>query len=133
MERKHVKYQRLIDFCKTLPPTPTAVAHPCDESSLRGAVDAAKLGPYRTDPGRSTGADRGSCDRSALRGLVEQQVRRYSRETPFAYSRWLDGAVSIATVQRGAPRQRPETTPEASPRRRLDNDIYCYRFTGQTD
>ena len=33
----------LIDVCKTLPPTPTAVAHPCDESSLRGAVDAAKL------------------------------------------------------------------------------------------
>jgi len=44
MERKHEKYQRLLDFCKTLPPTPTAVAHPCDESSLRGAVDAAKLG-----------------------------------------------------------------------------------------
>jgi phosphate acetyltransferase len=44
MERKHEKYQRLIDTCKTLPPTPTAVAHPCDESSLRGAVDAAKLG-----------------------------------------------------------------------------------------
>ena len=44
MERTHEKYQRLIDFCKTLPPTPTAVAHPCDESSLRGAVDAAKIG-----------------------------------------------------------------------------------------
>jgi len=44
MERKHEKYERLLDFCKTLPPTPTAVAHPCDESSLRGAVDAAKLG-----------------------------------------------------------------------------------------
>ena len=44
MERKHDKYQRLIDFCKTLPPTPTAVAHPCDESSLRGAVDAAAMG-----------------------------------------------------------------------------------------
>jgi phosphate acetyltransferase len=44
MERTHDKYQRLIDFCKVLPPTPTAVAHPCDESSLRGAVDAAKLG-----------------------------------------------------------------------------------------
>jgi len=42
--RAHEKYQRLIDFCKSLPPTPTAVAHPCDESSLRGAVDAAKLG-----------------------------------------------------------------------------------------
>jgi len=36
MERKHEKYQRLLDVCKTLPPTPTAVAHPCDESSLRG-------------------------------------------------------------------------------------------------
>jgi hypothetical protein len=27
-----------------LPAIPTAVAHPCDESSLAGAVDAAKLG-----------------------------------------------------------------------------------------
>jgi phosphate acetyltransferase len=44
MQRKHEKYQRLLDLCATLPPTPTAVAHPCDESSLRGAVDAAKLG-----------------------------------------------------------------------------------------
>ncbi len=42
--RVHEKYQRLLDFCKSLPPTPTAVAHPCDESSLRGAVDAARLG-----------------------------------------------------------------------------------------
>jgi phosphate acetyltransferase len=44
MERKHEKYQRLLDFCKSLPPTTTAVAHPCDQSSLAGAVDAAKLG-----------------------------------------------------------------------------------------
>jgi phosphate acetyltransferase len=44
MERAHEKYQRLIDLCKSLPPTPTAIAHPCDESSLRGAVDAARLG-----------------------------------------------------------------------------------------
>ncbi len=44
MEREHAKYQHLIDVCKTLPPTPTAVVHPCDESSLRGAVEAAKLG-----------------------------------------------------------------------------------------
>ncbi|HTR58698.1 MAG TPA: phosphate acetyltransferase [Casimicrobiaceae bacterium] len=42
--RPHVKYQKLLDFCKTLPPTPTAVAHPCDQTSLEGAVDAAKLG-----------------------------------------------------------------------------------------
>jgi phosphate acetyltransferase len=44
MERKHEKYDRLLSFCKTLPATTTAVAHPCDESSLRGAVDAARLG-----------------------------------------------------------------------------------------
>lgn len=44
MERKHEKYQRLIEACKALPPTPTAVAHPCDETSLSGAVDAARLG-----------------------------------------------------------------------------------------
>ena len=42
-ERTHAKYDRLLEFCKTLPPTQTAVAHPCDESSLRGAVDAARL------------------------------------------------------------------------------------------
>src|SRR5438552_16457045 len=44
MEQGHEKYQRLLDFCKSLPPTTVAVAHPCDESSLRGAVDAARLG-----------------------------------------------------------------------------------------
>ena len=44
MERKHEKYERLLSFCKALPPTTTAVVHPCDESSLRGAVDAARLG-----------------------------------------------------------------------------------------
>ncbi len=40
----HEKYQRLIDTAKALKPVPTAVAHPCDESSLSAAVDAAKLG-----------------------------------------------------------------------------------------
>src|SRR3954469_8918799 len=44
MERKHEKYERLIALCKTLPPAPTAVAHPCDENSLKGAVEAAQLG-----------------------------------------------------------------------------------------
>jgi phosphate acetyltransferase len=44
MDVKHAKYQRLIDYCRTIPPTPTAVAHPCDRTSLQGALDAAKLG-----------------------------------------------------------------------------------------
>jgi phosphate acetyltransferase len=42
--RVHEKYQRLLEFCRTLPATPTAVAHPCDETSLESAVDAARLG-----------------------------------------------------------------------------------------
>lgn len=43
-ERTHEKYQRLLDSCRLLAPTPTAVAHACDQSSLEGAVDAARLG-----------------------------------------------------------------------------------------
>lgn len=37
-------YQRLITAVQTMRPTRTVVAHPCDESSLAGAADAAKLG-----------------------------------------------------------------------------------------
>ena len=44
MEPKHEKYRRLIDYCRDLPPLPTAVAHPCDASSLAGALEAARIG-----------------------------------------------------------------------------------------
>jgi phosphate acetyltransferase len=44
MEPKHAKYHRLIAHCQTLAPMPTAVAHPCDRSSLEGAVEAAQKG-----------------------------------------------------------------------------------------
>jgi phosphate acetyltransferase len=44
MNGPHEKYQRLIDYCRSLEPTPTAVAHPCDPSALEGAVQAAELG-----------------------------------------------------------------------------------------
>ncbi|HKY03070.1 MAG TPA: phosphate acetyltransferase [Burkholderiales bacterium] len=40
----HEKYDRLIAKAKACKPVPTAVAHPCDESSLSGAIDAARLG-----------------------------------------------------------------------------------------
>ena len=42
MEPNHEKYQRLIARCKALEPVACAVVHPCDESSLRAAVDAAQ-------------------------------------------------------------------------------------------
>jgi phosphate acetyltransferase len=44
MEQTHEKYRRLIDYCRELPPTPTAVVHPCDKSSLEGAVEAGRAG-----------------------------------------------------------------------------------------
>jgi phosphate acetyltransferase len=40
----HAKYQRLLDACRGLPPTPTAVVHPCDAVALEAAVGAARLG-----------------------------------------------------------------------------------------
>jgi len=43
----HEKYQRLIDAATALPPVPTAVAHPCSENALAGAIDAAKRGLIR--------------------------------------------------------------------------------------
>jgi phosphate acetyltransferase len=42
--RQHHKYDRLITATRKLAPLPTAVAHPCDESSLRGVVEAAQAG-----------------------------------------------------------------------------------------
>ena len=40
--RQHEKYERLIGAAKAMPPLATAVAHPCDEASLKGALEAAE-------------------------------------------------------------------------------------------
>ncbi len=44
MNNTHTRFKALMDRCKGLAPTPTAVAHPCDQSSLEGALEAAKAG-----------------------------------------------------------------------------------------
>ncbi|WP_440641404.1 phosphate acetyltransferase [Bradyrhizobium sp. PUT101] len=41
------KYDRLIATAKAVPAVPTVVVHPCDETSLRGAVDSAQAGIIR--------------------------------------------------------------------------------------
>src|SRR6185295_9021674 len=41
---KHQKYERLLARAKTFPAVITAVVHPCDQSSLSAAVDAAQAG-----------------------------------------------------------------------------------------
>lgn len=38
------KYEQILTRCESLSPIPTAIAYPCDSSSLSGAVEAAKLG-----------------------------------------------------------------------------------------
>src|SRR5262245_49941145 len=38
------KYERLIKAAQAVPPVPTIVVHPCDETSLRGAMDSASAG-----------------------------------------------------------------------------------------
>lgn len=40
----HQKYERLIAAAQKLEALPTAVAHPCDETSLTGAIEAADAG-----------------------------------------------------------------------------------------
>lgn len=41
---RHEKYERLIATAQRVEPLTTAVAHPCDEVSLRGAIEAADAG-----------------------------------------------------------------------------------------
>src|SRR5271169_884397 len=38
------KYERLIARAKQLPPTATIVVHPCEETALRGPIEAADAG-----------------------------------------------------------------------------------------
>jgi phosphate acetyltransferase len=45
--RRHEKYDRLIALAREVTAVATAVAHPCDETSLQGAVDAAAAGMIR--------------------------------------------------------------------------------------
>src|SRR5215470_5085173 len=41
--KAHEKYQRVIEAAAAAGPVLTAVAHPCDEVSLKGAIEAARL------------------------------------------------------------------------------------------
>jgi phosphate acetyltransferase len=38
------KYENLISLAREVPSATTVIVHPCDETSLRGAVAAAELG-----------------------------------------------------------------------------------------
>ena len=71
MGHTHEKYQRLIARTGTLDPVSCAVAHPCDESSLRATVEAAHDGlivPVLVGPARRIRAVAAEC-RLDLTGL----------------------------------------------------------------
>jgi phosphate acetyltransferase len=38
------KYEHLLERCQGIDPIPTAVAHPCEETALSGAIEAAEHG-----------------------------------------------------------------------------------------
>ena len=79
MEQKHEKYQRLIAACQALEPMPCAVVHPCDESALRGAVDAAKQGlltPILIGPEQKIRAVAARCELEATRRPTSRYVLR---------------------------------------------------------
>jgi hypothetical protein len=44
LEPPQSKYDRIIARAKKVPPAATLVVYPCDESSLRGAMEAAEAG-----------------------------------------------------------------------------------------
>src|SRR3954464_12058525 len=43
-QAQHSKYDRLIAAAKDVPSAKTILVHPCDETSLRGGLEAANLG-----------------------------------------------------------------------------------------
>lgn len=59
------KYDLLIAATRQHPPVPTIVAHPCDETSLRGALDAAEaklISPILVGPEAKIRATAAKCD-----------------------------------------------------------------------
>src|SRR5262245_51435561 len=97
MERSHEKYQRLIGRCKSLEPVACAVAHPCDESSLRGALEAAQEGlvrPVLAGPEKKIRAVAADCklDLSGV-SIVDSPHSEASAEAAVALAR--EGKVDV--------------------------------------
>ena len=84
----HAKYERLIARAKEVPAVATVVVHPCDETSLRGAVEAAEAGiivPILVGPAakitavaREHGLDIAASKSSTRRTATPRRPRRSS-------------------------------------------------------
>jgi len=63
--RTHEKYERLIKRAAALAPLPTIVVHPCEETSLKGAIEAAEariIAPILVGPAERVRKVAQSCD-----------------------------------------------------------------------
>ncbi len=77
---RHEKYERLVAAAQRLSPLPTAVAQPCDESSLRGAIEARDAGlitPILVGP---------KAKLASLMRLMSAFVRRLRKEKNTSHS-----------------------------------------------
>jgi phosphate acetyltransferase len=87
------KYDALIYACHALAPVQTAVAHPCDESSLRGAVEAAEakiIKPILVGPEARV---------RALAATLGLDISRYELvNTPYSHA---SAAKAVELVRRG--------------------------------
>ena len=86
--REYRVYPALIERCAALEPIATAIAHPCDESSLQGAIEAAKAGlirPILIGPETRIRAVAGQCGH---RSCALPGARRRRTVTPQPSRRW---------------------------------------------
>ena len=75
----HEKYQRLIDAARAEKPVVTAVAHPCDESSLDRRDRCSEAGLDRAAPGRTPGEDHAGREDARPRYLAVPDLRYRSQ------------------------------------------------------
>jgi phosphotransacetylase/acyl dehydratase len=93
--RSHAKYDRLIARAKEVGAIPTVVAHPCDESSLQGAFEAADAGiivPILVGPEAKM---RAAADKAGL------DLRRFELVTTEHSQASADKAVQLVKAGRG--------------------------------
>jgi len=88
-QERHAKYRLLMERAKGAGPVPMAVAHPCDQTSLEGAAEAAKLGlisPILVGPrakieARSSSRSTSAVCRLSTRRTAIVRGRRVARHT----------------------------------------------------
>ena len=91
----HAKYERLIAAAKEVPAASTIVVHPCDETSLRGCVEAAQGRHHYSDFGRAGRQDQNG--RAAIISWTSSNSRSSTRRT----SKSASAAKAVELIHQG--------------------------------